>query len=95
MENDKKSGRFTIDCSESGKDCSLKLTGTYDEVLETGVDHCIKSHGMQGDPAKVREDVVSFIKPEGTGAEADIPASRGRGFEGRGEQSGRSPGLTS
>ena len=56
--------RFGIDCAEAGKGCTLKLSGTYDEVLETGLLHAKSVHGFTGEDNKLRETIKGFIKEE-------------------------------
>ncbi len=62
-----KGKRFGLDCREAGEGCSLKLSGTYDEVLEAGTQHGIRTHGMKGGEEKVREDIKGYIKEESEG----------------------------
>ena len=59
-----KDKRYSLDCRESGEGCSLKISGTYDEVLDAGTQHGIKSHGMKGEESKVREDIKGYMKEE-------------------------------
>lgn len=66
MENIKEGGeagkRYEMDCRDSSKDCTLRISGSYDEVLSTGELHGQKAHGMSGD---VREQLKGFIREEG------------------------------
>ena len=59
-----KDKRYSLDCREAGEGCSLRLSGTYDEVLDAGTLHGIKSHAMKGDESKVREDLKGYIKED-------------------------------
>ncbi len=47
--------RKFIDCREypSEKNCSLKISGTEDEVLETARHHAVTAHGHQDGPELV------------------------------------------
>jgi predicted small metal-binding protein len=75
--------RFTLDCREAGQGCSLTMSGTFEEVLEEGVEHGKRKHGMSGDT--LRDEVKSYIKE-------DIPEAGG-GF--KGESRGAYPNLPS
>jgi predicted small metal-binding protein len=46
-------GRKYIDCRNypSEKNCSLKISGTEEEVLEIAVQHAVGSHGHQNTPS--------------------------------------------
>ena len=57
--------RKFIDCSEfpSEKNCTLKISGTEDEVLDLAVLHACSSHGHEDTPA-FREQLRSAMKEE-------------------------------
>jgi len=57
--------RKYIDCREypSDKNCSLKISGTEDEVLDLAVQHATASHGHDNSPA-LREELRSLLKDE-------------------------------
>lgn len=83
-----KSGRYTIDCAEAGGGCSLRISGTYDEVLAAGVEHGRSAHGMSGDDKKLRDDIKGYVKEDSGVPATGMPGS----YQGRGEsQSGASP----
>jgi hypothetical protein len=57
--------RKYIDCREypSDKNCSLKISGTEDEVLEIAVQHATTSHGHENNP-ELREELRRLLKDE-------------------------------
>jgi len=57
--------RKSIDCRDhpSEKNCSLKISGTEDEVLDAAVQHAVSAHGHQ-DPTELREQLKSMLKDE-------------------------------
>ena len=57
--------RKYIDCREypSDKNCSLKISGTEDEVLEIAVQHATASHGHENNP-ELREELRRLLKDE-------------------------------
>jgi hypothetical protein len=57
--------RKSIDCREypSEKGCTLKLSGTEDEVLEAAVQHAIAVHGHENTP-EFREQLRGMLKDE-------------------------------
>ena len=57
--------RKYIDCREypSEKNCSLKISGTEDEVLEMAVQHATMSHGHE-DKAELKEELRRLLKDE-------------------------------
>lgn len=57
--------RKSIDCREypSDKNCSLKISGTEDEVLEIAVQHAAASHGHENNP-ELREQLRQLLKDE-------------------------------
>jgi predicted small metal-binding protein len=56
--------RKSIDCREypSESDCTLKLEGAEEEVLDAAVAHAISVHGHTESPA-LREEIRSLLKP--------------------------------
>jgi predicted small metal-binding protein len=59
------SNRKSIDCRNypSEKNCSLKLSGTEEEVLDTAVQHAASTHGHHNSP-ELREQLKSMLKDE-------------------------------
>jgi predicted small metal-binding protein len=57
--------RKFIDCREfpSEKNCSLRISGTEDEVLEIAVQHATSSHGHENNP-ELREELRTLLKEE-------------------------------
>ncbi len=57
--------RKSIDCRDypSEKDCSLKISGTEQEVLNAAVQHAVSTHGHQNTP-ELREQIKSMLKDE-------------------------------
>jgi predicted small metal-binding protein len=57
--------RKAIDCRDypSEKDCSLKMSGTEDEVLDAAVQHAVAAHGHEETP-ELREQIKSMLKDE-------------------------------
>lgn len=57
--------RKFIDCREypSEKNCSLKISGTEDEVLDMAVQHATASHGHENTP-ELREELRRLLKDE-------------------------------
>ena len=60
------SNRKSIDCRDypSEKNCSLKISGTEEEVLDAAVQHAASAHGHQNSP-ELREQLKSMLKDEG------------------------------
>ncbi|MFY9530343.1 MAG: DUF1059 domain-containing protein [Candidatus Acidiferrales bacterium] len=60
------SPRKVIDCREfpSEKKCTLAISGTEDEVLDTAVHHAATVHGHKSTP-ELREQIRSMLKDEG------------------------------
>jgi len=60
------SNRKSIDCRNypSAKNCSLKISGTEEEVLDAAVQHAAWAHGHQNSP-ELREQLKSMLKDEG------------------------------
>lgn len=59
------STRKFIDCREypSEKNCSLRISGTEDEVIEMAMQHAIISHGHENNP-ELREELRKLLKDE-------------------------------
>jgi predicted small metal-binding protein len=57
--------RKSIDCRDypSEKNCSLKISGTEQEVLDAAVQHAVSAHGHANTPA-LREQIKSMLKGE-------------------------------
>ncbi len=57
--------RKFVDCSQypSEKHCTLKISGTEEEVLTAAVQHAVKSHGHQ-ESAELREQIRSMLSDE-------------------------------
>ena len=57
--------RKSIDCRNypSEKNCSLKISGTENEVLDAAVQHAISAHGHKQSP-ELREQIKSMLKNE-------------------------------
>ena len=57
--------RKSIDCRDypSEKKCSLKISGTEEEVLDAAVQHAASVHGHENSPA-LREQIKSLLKDE-------------------------------
>jgi len=55
--------RKAIDCRDypSERNCSLRISGTEDEVLDAATQHAVKSHGHAGSP-ELREQLRSLLK---------------------------------
>ena len=62
---DEKARRKYLDCREypSEKNCSLRISGTEDEVIEAARAHAVSAHGHE-DSASLREEVRSLLKDE-------------------------------
>ena len=58
--------RKSIDCRDypSENNCSLKISGTEEEVLEAAVQHAASIHGHANTP-ELREQIRSMLKDEG------------------------------
>jgi predicted small metal-binding protein len=59
------SNRRSIDCRNypSEKNCSLKISGTEEEVLDAAVQHAASVHGHENSP-ELREQIKSMLKDE-------------------------------
>jgi predicted small metal-binding protein len=57
--------RKSIDCRNypSEKNCSLKISGTEEEVLDAAVQHAVSAHGHDDTP-ELREQIRSMLKDE-------------------------------
>jgi predicted small metal-binding protein len=57
--------RKSIDCRDypSEKNCSLKMSGTEQEVLDAAVQHAVSAHG-HNDPKELRAQLKSMLKDE-------------------------------
>ena len=57
--------RKSVDCREypSEKNCSLKISGTEDEVLDAAVQHAVSAHGHEN-TAELREQLRQLLKDE-------------------------------
>ena len=57
--------RKSIDCREypSKKNCSLKISGTEEEVMNAAVQHAVSAHGHEEGP-ELREQIKSMLKDE-------------------------------
>ena len=59
------SERKSIDCGDypSEKNCSLKISGTEQEVLDAAVEHAVSAHGHKNSP-ELGEQIKSMLKDE-------------------------------
>ena len=57
--------RKSVDCREypSEKNCTLKISGTEDEVLDAAVLHAVSAHGHEN-TAELREELRRVLKDE-------------------------------
>jgi predicted small metal-binding protein len=57
------SNRKSIDCRNypSEKNCTLKISGTEEEVLDAAVQHAVSAHGHENSP-ELREQIKSMLK---------------------------------
>ena len=57
--------RKSIDCRDypSEKNCSLKISGTEEEVLGAATQHAVSAHGHENTP-ELREQIKSMLKDE-------------------------------
>jgi predicted small metal-binding protein len=57
--------RKSIDCRNypSDNDCSLKISGTEEEVLDAAVQHAVSAHGHR-ESAELRQEIRSMLKDE-------------------------------
>ena len=58
------SERKSIDCREypSESECSLRIEGTEEEMLDAAVSHAITKHGHTENP-ELREQIRTLLKP--------------------------------
>ena len=58
--------RKSIDCRNqpSEKNCTLKISGTEEEVLDAAVQHAVSAHGHQDSP-ELRRQLKSMLEDEG------------------------------
>ena len=54
--------RKSIDCRNypSDKNCSLRISGTEEEVLEAAMQHAVSAHGHEKSP-ELREQLKSML----------------------------------
>jgi predicted small metal-binding protein len=57
--------RKSVDCRDhpSEKNCSLKISGTEEEVLDAAVQHAVSAHGHEN-TQELREQIKSMLKDE-------------------------------
>lgn len=57
--------RKFIDCRNypSERNCTLRISGTEDEILEIAAQHAVASHGHEDTP-KLREQLRSLLQDE-------------------------------
>ncbi len=57
--------RKSIDCRDypSEKNCSLKISGTEQEMLDAAVQHAASAHGHKSTP-ELRQQIKSMLKDE-------------------------------
>jgi len=57
--------RKSIDCRDypSEKNCSLRISGTEQEVLDAAVQHAASAHGHKNTP-ELRQQIKSMLKDE-------------------------------
>jgi predicted small metal-binding protein len=55
--------RKSIDCRDypSEKNCSLKMSGTEQELLDAAVQHAVSAHGHKNSP-ELRDQIKSMLK---------------------------------
>ena len=55
----------SIDCRDypSEKNCSLKVSGTEEEVLDAATQHAVSAHGHENTP-ELRVQIKSMLKDE-------------------------------
>jgi predicted small metal-binding protein len=55
--------RKSIDCRDypSEKNCSLRISGTQQEVLDAAVQHAVSAHGHEKSP-ELRDQLKSMLK---------------------------------
>jgi predicted small metal-binding protein len=57
--------RKSIDCRDypSDKNCSLKISGTQEEVPDAAMQHAVSTHGHEETP-ELRQQIKSMLKDE-------------------------------
>jgi predicted small metal-binding protein len=57
--------RKSIDCRNhpSEKKCTLKISGTEEEVLDAAVQHAVSAHGHENSP-ELRQQLKSMLQDE-------------------------------
>ena len=57
--------RKSIDCRDypSEKNCSVKISGTEEEVLDAAVQHAVSAHDHKNSP-ELRDQIKSMLKDE-------------------------------
>ena len=57
--------RKSIDCRNypSEKNCTLKISGTEEEVLDAAVQHAVSAHGHTNSP-ELRQQLKSMLQDE-------------------------------
>ena len=57
--------RKSIDCRnyQSENNCTLKISGTEEEVLDAAVQHAVSAHGHR-ESAELRQELRSMLKDE-------------------------------
>lgn len=55
--------KYSVDCGRLHQGCSMRLVGTYDEVLEGCVEHARRVHG-DADEESLRDRVRSLMRQE-------------------------------
>ena len=57
--------RKSIDCRNhpSEKKCTLKISGTEEEVLDAAVQHAVSAHGHKNSP-ELRQQLKSMLQDE-------------------------------
>jgi predicted small metal-binding protein len=57
--------RKFIDCRDypSEKNCSLRISGSEEEVLAAAVQHAVSAHGHENTP-ELRDQIKSMLKDE-------------------------------
>jgi predicted small metal-binding protein len=65
MEDDTMPDRKSIDCRKypSEKNCSLKISGTEEEVLDAAVAHAVSAHGHENNP-ELRDTLRTLLQNE-------------------------------
>jgi predicted small metal-binding protein len=55
--------RKSIDCRDypSERNCSLKMSGTEQELLDAAVQHAVSAHGHKNSP-ELRDQIKSMLK---------------------------------